>query len=131
VLGRLVRWGAIAAIVGGTIWIAKFAVITARDDGFEPLEGFFYFAGVIGILLGSLGLVAFVAARQRGWLRIVAFVAVFVVAYGISILLGDAVQSAIESDNQGIDEEPGILAVAVLWLGIGIALFRRTPPATG
>jgi hypothetical protein len=59
----------------------------------------------------------------------VAFVVVFVVAFGISILLGDAVQSAIESDNQGIDEEPGILAVAVLWLGIGIALSRRTPPA--
>jgi hypothetical protein len=131
VLGTLSRWGAIAAIVGGTIWVVKFAVITARDDGFEPLEGLFYFAGLIGIVLGSLGLAAFVAARQRGWLRTVTFVVVLVVAFGLSILLGDTVQSAIESDNQGIDEEPGILAVAVLWLGIGIALSRRTPPARG
>jgi hypothetical protein len=63
VLEKLARWGAIAAIIGGTIWVAKFAVITARDDDFEPLEGFFYFGGLIGILLGSLGLAAFVAAR--------------------------------------------------------------------
>jgi hypothetical protein len=48
----------------------KFAVITARDDDLELLEGFFYFGGLIGILVGGLGLAAFVAARRRGWLQL-------------------------------------------------------------
>ncbi len=111
------------------IWVAKFAVITVRDDDFEPLEGIFYFAGLIGILIGAIGLAAFVSARQRGRLRGVTFLVVFAVGFFASVLLGDAVQSVIESDNQGIDEEPGILAVAVLWLGIGSALLRRTETA--
>ena len=61
----------------------------ARDDDFEPLEGFFYF----GRLIGALGLAAAIAARKRGWLRAVTFVAAFAVAFLVSVLLGDAVQN--------------------------------------
>ena len=75
VLDRLALWGSYGAIAGGALWVVKFAVITARDGSFEPLEGLVYGAGLVGILLGALGLAVFTRQRlppaaEAGFMRI-------------------------------------------------------------
>jgi hypothetical protein len=122
------------------LWVVKFAVITARDGSFEPLEGFVYAAGIAGILVGALGLAALVTGRASGWHRLVVFPLAFALPILLSVIVLDAlIKPAIGTTNQGLDEESGILFSALLWIAIGIILRkassrsgdegqRQTPP---
>ncbi len=122
-LDRLVGWGSFGAITGGTLWVVKFAVITARDASFEPLESVVYAAGLIGILMGALGLAALVAGKASGWQRLVAFPLAFVLPIALSVIISDAlIKPAIRSANQGLDQESGILFGGLLWIAIGLLL---------
>ena len=122
-LERLVLWGSFGAIVGGAIWVVKFAVITARDGSFEPLESLAFFAGFIGIVIGALGLAAFVTGRVSGWHRLVVFPLAFALPILLSVIVSDAlIKPAIGTANQGLDEESGILFAGLLWIAIGILL---------
>ena len=123
VLDRLALWGSYGAIVGGALWVVKFAVITARDGSFEPLEGLVYGAGLVGILLGALGLAAFVTGRASGWHRLFVFPLAFALPILLSVIVSDVlVRPAIGTANQGLDEESGILFGGLLWIAIGISL---------
>ena len=139
-LERLVLWGSFGAIAGGALWVVKFAVISARDGSFEPLEGVVYAAGLAGILVGALGLAALVTGRASGWHRLVVFPLAFALPILLSAIVSDAlIKPAIGTTNQGLDEESGILFSALLWIAIGIILRkassrsghagqRQTPP---
>ena len=132
-LERLVLWGSFGAIVGGAILVVKFAVITARDGSFEPLESLVFFAGLIGILVGALGFAALLTGRVSGWHRLVVFPLAFALPILLGVIVGDGlIRPAIGTANQGLDEESGILFAGLLWIAIGILLRKASNrPDTG
>jgi len=124
---KLAEIGKIAATVGGAAWTVKSLVIIALDGNFQPFEGILYFIGVGGLLVGALGLGAFVAARWTGAARWVGFVAVVAVAVIVTSVASSVVQTSVadaySGGNVGIEEEMGILTPGVIWLAIGLYLF--------
>ena len=132
-LERLVLWGSFGAIAGGALWVVKFAVITARDGSFEPLESLVFAAGLAGILVGALGLAALVTGRASGWHRLVVFPLAFALPILLSVIVSDAlIKPTIGTTNQGLDEESGILFAGLLWIAIGILLRKASiRPDTG
>lgn len=124
------RLGGLGAVVGGLLWIVKFAVIALRDDNFEPLESVVFLGGLVGMIVGAVGVAALVARRESPWPRVGLFLLLFVAAGVGSFLLQIGVQAAVnaavDADNVGISEEAGILFIGVLWLGVGVALTRRS-----
>jgi len=124
---KLAEIGKIAATIGGAAWTVKSLAIIAMNDHFQPIEGVLYFLGVGGLLVGALGLGAFVAARWTGAARWVGFVAVVAVAVIVTSVASSVVQTSVADaytgGNVGIEEEMGILTPGVIWLAIGVYLF--------
>lgn len=120
-------------MVGGLLWVVKFAVIALRDDNFEPLESVVFLGGLVGIIVGAVGVAALVARRESPWPPVALFLLLFVAAAVGSFLLQIGVQAAVnaavDADNVGVSEEAGILCVGVLWLAVGLALTSRSRPA--
>jgi len=121
---RLAAWGKILALVGGAAWTIKSLVIILMNGHFQPIEGVLYFIGVGGIVLGAIGLGAFVARRWSGAARWIGFVAVLAVAIVITAVASSFVQTAVadsySGNNVGIEEEMGILTPGIIWLLIGL-----------
>ena len=131
----LLRVGRIAATVGGVAWTVKSLVIIALNDNFQPIEGVLYFVGVGGILVGALGLGAYVASRWTGPARWVGFLAVVIVAAVVTSVVSSALQTAVADaytgGNVGVEEEIGILTPGVIWLVVGLYLLRATGRGRG
>jgi hypothetical protein len=124
----LVRLGGVAAVAGGLLWILKFAVIALRDDSFEPLESVVFVGGLVGIILGTVALAALVARRESRWLALLLVVGAALGTFLLQIGAQALVNAAVDADNLGISEEVGVLLVGALWLAVGVALTRRSPP---
>lgn len=126
----LIQFGKMAATAGGAAWSVKSLVIIVMNDHFQPLEGVLYFIGVGGILVGALGLSAFVAARWSGIQRWIGFVVVLAVAVVVTSIASSFIQNAVgdayTGTNVGIEEEIGILTPGVIWLFVGIYLLAAT-----
>ena len=124
----LVRLGGAAAVAGGLLWVIKFTVIVLRDDSFEPLESIVFVGGLVGIILGTIALAALVARRESRWLVLLVVVAAALGSFLLQIGIQALVNAAVDADNLGISEEVGVLFVGALWLAVGVALTRRSPP---
>ena len=124
----LVRLGGAAAAAGGLLWVIKFTVIALRDDSFEPLESVVFVGGLVGIILGTVALAALVARREARWLVLLVVVAAALGSFLLQIGVQALVNAAVDADNLGISEEVGVLFVGALWLAVGVALTRRSPP---
>jgi drug/metabolite transporter (DMT)-like permease len=124
----LVRLGGAAAVAGGLLWVIKFTVIALRDDSFEPLESIVFVGGLVGIILGTIALAALVARRESRWLVLLVVVAAALGSFLLQIGIQALVNAAVDADNLGISEEVGVLFVGALWLAVGVALTRRSPP---
>jgi drug/metabolite transporter (DMT)-like permease len=124
----LVRLGGVAAVAGGLLWILKFAVIALRDDSFEPLESVVFVGGLVGIILGTVALAALVARRESRWLALLLVVGAALGTFLLQIGVQALANAAVDADNLGISEEVGVLLVGALWLAVGVALTRRSPP---
>ena len=124
---QLIRVGATIAIVAGWAWIAKFAVITTRDAGFEPVESVAYLIGLLGPIAGATAYVAL-----RGW-KLALAVPIALGAMVATVAVGAAIQALFASiyggQNLGGTEEVGILVTGVAWVGAGLALKARSPEA--
>jgi hypothetical protein len=120
----LIKLGKVGATVGGAAWTVKSLLIILMNDHFQPIEGVLYFLGVGGIVLGALGLGAFVAAKWTGaaqWLALIMTVALAIVITAFaSSLVQEAVAASYTGSNVGVEEEIGILTPGVIWLAIGI-----------
>jgi len=131
----LIKIGKIAGTIGGAAWTVKSLAIIVMNDHFHPLEGVLYFMGVGGILLGALGLAAFVAVRATGIARWIYFVVTLAVAVVITSLASAFIQNAVgdsyTGSNVGIEEEMGILTPGVIWLAIGLYLLIASKSPTG
>ena len=127
---RLIGIGKTAAVVGGAAWSVKSGAIIAMNDHFQPIEGVLYFLGVGGILVGALGLAAFVAARASGTMRWLLFLVTLVVAVVVTAIASSFIQGVVADsyagNNVGVEEEIGILTPGVIWLAIGISLLIAT-----
>ncbi|HEX2240411.1 MAG TPA: hypothetical protein VHJ82_04650, partial [Actinomycetota bacterium] len=127
---NLIQIGKLAAVVGGGAWTVKSLAIIAMNRHFQPLEGVLYFLGVGGIVVGAVGLSAFVAVRWAGAQRWVGFVVVLVAAVFITSLASSFIQTAVadaySGDNVGIEEEMGILTPGLIWLAVGLFLLAVT-----
>lgn len=135
---QLVGIGKIAAAVGGAAWTLKSGLIIAMNEHFQPIEGVLYFLGVGGILVGALGLAAYVAARASGAMRWFLFLVTLVVAVIVTAIASSFIQEAVADsytgNNVGVEEEIGILTPGVIWLAIGVFLLiatRRRPTLPG
>ena len=124
----LVRLGGAAGVAGGLLWVIKFTVIALRDDSFEPLESIVFVGGLVGIILGTIALAALVARRESRWLVLLVVVAAALGSFLLQIGVQALVNAAVDADNLGISEEVGVLFVGALWLAVGVALTRRSPP---
>jgi hypothetical protein len=128
-LSRLRSTAAIAALLGGALWLIDVAVIIAIDDSFDPLDTLLFVGGLLAIGVAA-GLVAALAgARYDGARRVLAAVATFV---GLVVVLtlvsaaGDALSHAVYSGgNRGLHGEIGILAIALAALAGGAWLAPR------
>jgi drug/metabolite transporter (DMT)-like permease len=126
--GTLVRLGGAAAVAGGLLWVIKFTVIALRDDSFEPLESVVFVCGLVGIILGTVALATLVARRESPWLALLVVVGAALASFLLQIGVQALVNAAADADNLGISEEVGVLFVGALWLAVGLALTRRSPP---
>ena len=126
--GTLVRLGGAAAVAGGLLWVIKFTVIALRDDSFEPLESVVFVCGLVGIILGTVALATLVARRESPWLALLVVVGAALASFLLQIGVQALVNAAVDADNLGISEEVGVLFVGALWLAVGLALTRRSPP---
>ncbi len=109
-----------SAAIGGAAWTLKVAVITAIDGSFDPLESVLFDVGLLAIV---------VAATSAGWhltrthnpvVRVAgafgAIVAVSLITTGLESGVRAGVGALYSGHNQGISDESGILAIAVLAL---------------
>ena len=126
--GTLVRLGGAAAVAGGLLWVIKFTVIALRDDSFEPLESVVFVCGLVGIILGTVALATLVARRESPWFALLVVVGAALASFLLQIGVQALVNAAVDADNLGISEEVGVLFVGALWLAVGLALTRRSPP---
>jgi hypothetical protein len=124
----LVRLGGAAAVAGGLLWVLKFTVIAVRDDSFEPLESLVFVGELVGIILGTVALGTLVARRESPWLALLLVVGAALASFLLQIGVQALVNAAVDADNLGISEEVGVLFVGALWLAVGVALTRRSPP---
>lgn len=127
---QLARIGKVAALVGGVAWTVKSLTIIALNDHFQPIEGVLYFLGVGGILIGALGLGAYVARRWTGVQRGLAFAITVVLAALVTSVVSSFIQNAVgdayRGNNVGLEDEIGILVPGLIWLATGLFLLRAT-----
>lgn len=120
---QAVRLGALAAMVGGWAWVVKFAVIAARDTGFEPLEGVAYMLGLLGPIGGVVAYLA-LTGRRLAFAALLAPAAI-VATVALGAVIQELVNSVYTGGNLAGTTEIGILLTGVLWLLAGLTLRAR------
>ena len=130
------RWSWIAGwltLLGGVAWLAKIAVIVAKDgrDLDTGPAAWLMRLGLVGLFSGATGVALWLARRSRVVTRVVA-VLLSPVALACSLLvIGTLATSALGKRGPAyLEAEIGIVAAAAVWLLIGVGLLmhvRRTP----
>jgi len=124
---QVIRIGATIAFAAGWAWIAKFAIVTVRDAGFEPLESIVYLLGLLAPIAGATAY-----AALRGW-RLVLAIPLAMGALVATVAAGAIVQelfvSVYSGANLGGTEEVGLLVTGAAWVVAGLALRARGPEA--
>lgn len=118
----------VAFIAGGLVWLVKFAAIFA-SNGQETVSGapgLLYDLGLL-LLLGGAVAIALRLTRYRPLIvRITASLLALPAFFGTFMLLDFLAKPSIPEDWPGyMRDEAGILATAVVWLVIGLALIFR------
>lgn len=125
------RFTVAAATIGGTAWIIKTVTITVRDAYFDPLEAWFFIAGLLGIVATVAMLAWSAAGRFHPVLRALFSVAA-VFGMVVATVLIDALVSAVYGgDNLGIDNEVGLFVAAVAALLYAFSTVRGAREAAG
>ena len=125
---RIIHTGAALCIAGGAAWLVKLVVLAATDGADSAPVAALWFTGAIGIVLGSVGLGVWLTARAPVGARIAAGVLSPLVALVSFSILDGVVKPLLEDFGPSwMQEEWGILATALLWLAIGLALRRNEP----
>lgn len=129
------RSAALAATVGGAAWAIKFVVITARDGSFEPIESIVFLVGLLGLVATAVLVAVHLTRRLRPVPRAAASAALTVVALAaagtVLTLVAALVARLYDGGNQGIEQEAGILAVALGLLALGAGRPRAGRSAAG
>ena len=129
----LTRIAQFAAGLGGLLWTVKALVITLRDGSFEPLEGFVFVGGLLGITIGAVLFAVAFGRRFRGLTRVAATVGgivTLVFASGVLMSVGVSIVGGVASgDNLGLEEEGGVLLTGLAWLTFAL-LAAREPAVT-
>jgi hypothetical protein len=127
---RIAQVGRVAALVGGLAWTIKAGLIILMNAHFQPVEGVLYFIGVGGILIGAFGLAAFIGLRWTGVARWIVFAVAIAAALFITSFASGSIQTVVADaytgNNVGIEEEIGILVPGVIWLAVGLFLWRSS-----
>jgi hypothetical protein len=125
----LTRLTVVAAALGGTLWTAKAAIITARDAGFDPLEGVFFIGGLLTIVAAALLVPLALSHGRRLPARVAAVLAGLPLLVAASLALeglGKGLADAYYSGgNLGVAQESGIALCGVAWLAAALALRAR------
>lgn len=122
----------VAALAGGMAWLAKLSVIAVTDGEVTDtgLAAVFYFAGLAAILLASTGVGVRLAGRRPLPVAVVLALLSPVAAFMVFGLLDEAAQSLVgDAGPAWLQDEAGILAMALVALAAGATAWRATPRA--
>jgi hypothetical protein len=131
----ITRSAAVLATVAGAAWTVKFAVITARDGSFDPLESYVFILGLLG-QIAAAALIAWQLTRAlsglaRAGAAAAATLGIAAAAIAVQAAVAALVAARYDGGNLGIEQEAGILAIGLVWLALGVtALWARVPVPT-
>jgi hypothetical protein len=116
------------AAAGGAAWTAKFLVIVADGGGDAGgVTAVLYVAGIALMLVGSVFVAGLIAGGRGLFVLVPAMVlSPFLVFLSYAVLDGLAVAVVGDSGPAWLEDEAGILATGVLWLGLGLWGRRRS-----
>ena len=124
------RWTSISAkilLAGGLAFVLKLIVIptTGGEDYESGAIALFFFAGMIGMLVGSTTVGSRLAERAPLPIYVVALVLSPIVAWIVFITLDSALAPVGEAGPDWYEDEGGITATAVLMIVAGLWFLRR------
>ncbi|MGN6575028.1 MAG: hypothetical protein ACTHKG_05020 [Nocardioides sp.] len=111
------RVGAVAAVLGGLLWIVA-GVIGWGD---EPINQPLYVAGLVLLVVAFAALGYALVATAPVWLRAVVTIATPALGLMVWLILRDSLSDYVAAVTGG----------ALLLVGGGVALARSRPPAAG
>ncbi len=124
---RIALYAAVAATVA---WTAKaIAIGTAGGLDKSPLEGPLFFAGLLCFVVAVLALGVALTSGRPTWLRVVASLVGFAIAFQLSMLLDGFVDSTIggtEATRHWAWAEVSLWVSALVVLGVAVAHDRRS-----
>ena len=127
------RIAALLAIAGGSAWIVDVAIIAVLDRSFGVADDALFFAGLLAIVAASGVAGVALAGDRRGPVKVAwiagAIVAVVIATTALSSAVDAAFGAAYSGGNQALEEEMGVAAISVLFIGLGLVALRRPTAA--
>lgn len=125
----LIRWGSLAAMLGGGMLIVKVAVAYATYPAESLLIASLYIAGVLMPLFAAAGVVAYVGRNRGRATRVGIYILVVLGHIFFITTLSEGVEAAFLAATSAPEyvatEIPIVLAGAV-WLLVGYGIWSRT-----
>ena len=127
--GRWTRIAAMILVAGGIAFFLKLLAIptTGGDDLESGTIAVLFFAGMIGMLVGSTAIGSRLAENAALPLYIAALVLSPIAIWFVFLLLDGALKPIGEAGPDWYVDEAGITAIAVLMIAAGLWLVRREP----
>lgn len=114
------RLAHLLALLGGAAWLADTATITILDDAFGVPDTVLFLTGLFSIAFAALAFGVHLAGDRSTALKVLGAVGSFLVAAVVATAVEAGVQGLVDAvydgGNQGLNEEMGLMAVAVLVL---------------
>ena len=127
------KWTRISAMVlagGGIAFFLKLVAIptTGGEDFESSVVAFFFFAGVLGMFVGSTALGSRLAERAPLAVYVMALVLSPIVFWFVFLALDAGLKPIGEAGPDWYVDEAGITAMAALMVGAGLWLLRSERP---
>lgn len=126
---RWIDFGSVATALGGLSWLAKVAVIVSTDGEVndEGAAALFYLTGVALMVAGSTAIGVLLVGHRARWMLAMA-VALSPIIFILSFIILDGIAKPLVGDRGPayFGEEAGILTMGLVWLVLGIGLFKAT-----
>jgi hypothetical protein len=128
---RLVKWGAIAAMVGGAAYVLKVTTVFVQDGRGGGIVGILYLLGALVPLFAAVGVAAKLASKWYTRIAVGLGVALLHLMYIMG--LSEAVEAAVGAITGGgadsyVAEETPLLLLGLVWLIVGYRMFSKTEP---